>query len=371
MNKQIRKKKKNYISKFILLIILYGNFILLYFNNKNKTFEFLSNYIYKNSYRNNSFEFFHNYKNKIKTFEFLIYHEFNTRINKQINLDYETFDFAVIKSPCKFCGLFSAYISFLGCIRKYMIQGFIPILELESYKNVINGFIVHPLKGNPWEYYFNQPFGYQYSNIKKKAKNIKYFECFTNIKPEEDIFLNKEEMNFWHNFASKYIPIKNEIIKESNYIISRIFNESRNVLGVLLRGTDYVAKKPYGHPIPPKTKDVIKDARLLDNKNKYDWIFLATEDNFIREEFLRAVGNKVKCLLNKSKLYYNYSKKQYLAYNIEFKTNTEFNKIYLLNIIILSKCLDFLAARTTGTIGVFVLTKGFRNYKVYNLGHYK
>ena len=66
-----------------------------------------------------------------------------------------------------------------------------------------------------------------------------------------------------------------------------------------------------------------------------------------------------------------YSKKQYLAYNIDFKINKEYNKIYLLNIIILSKCLDFLAARTTGSIGVFVLTKGFRNYKVYNLGHYK
>ena len=178
-------------------------------------------------------------------------------------------------------------------------------------------------------------------------------------------------MNYWHIFALKYIPIKNEIIKESNNIIKRIFNKSRNVLGVLLRGTDYVTKKPYRHPIPPKTKDVIKDVKLLDNKNKYDWIFLTTEDNFIRDEFLRAVGIKVKCLLNKNKINYNYSKKQFLAYNIDFKINTEFNKIYLLNIIILSKCLDFLAARTTGTMGVFVLTKGFRNYKVYNLGYYK
>jgi hypothetical protein len=178
-------------------------------------------------------------------------------------------------------------------------------------------------------------------------------------------------MNFWHIFANKYIPIKNEILKESNYVMNRIFNKSKNILGVLLRGTDYVAKKPYKHAIPPKTKDAIKDVKLLDNKNKYDWIFLATEDNFIREEFLRKVGIKAKCFLNKNKINYNYSKKQFLAYNIDFKINTNFNKIYLLNIIILSKCLDFLTARTTGAIGVFVLTKGFRNSKVYNLGYYK
>ena len=333
MNKSIGKKRKNYILKLILLIILFRNFILLYFNNKNKTFELFRNY----SYRNNSFEFFQNYKNKIKTFEFLIYYEFNTKKNRQINLDYENFNFAIIKTKCIFCGLFSAYISFLGCIRKYIIQGFIPILELESYKNAINGFIVDRLKVNPWEYYFNQPFGYQYSDIKKKAKNIKYFACNSNIRPDESIFLNKEAMNYWHNFANKYIPIKIEIIKESNYIIRRIFNKSRNVLGVLLRGTDYVAKKPFRHPIPPKTKDVIKDVKLLDNKNKYDWIFLATEDNFIREEFLRAVGVKVKCLLNRNKINYNYSKKQFLAYNIDFKKNTEFNKIYLLSFIFQNK----------------------------------
>ena len=46
-----------------------------------------------------------------------------------------------------------------------------------------------------------------------------------------------------------------------------IFKKSRNVLGVLLRGTDYLTKKPHKHAIPPKTSDVIKDVKLLDKKN--------------------------------------------------------------------------------------------------------
>ena len=243
----------------ILLLILYGNLILVNFINKNKTFELLLKYRYKNktlelfknySFNNNSFEFLENYEYKIKTFQFLIEHEFNVKINKQIDLDYKNINFAVIQAPCIVCGLFSNYIIFLGCIRKYMIQGFIPILEVESYKNAINGFIVDPLKGNPWEYYFNQPFGYQYSNIKNKAKNIKYIKCHSEIRPNKGIFLNKKTANFWHNFANQYMPIKDEIIKESNFIISKIFKKSRNLLGVLLRGTDYVAKKPYAHSIP-------------------------------------------------------------------------------------------------------------------------
>jgi hypothetical protein len=155
--------QRNLIFKmlFLIFMIFYRNLILCYNNNK------------------------------IKTFEFLISHQFNDfKINKQIDLDYENNNFAVIKrSSCPTSGLFSNYIRFLGCIRKYMIQGFIPIFELESYKNTINGFIVNPLKGNPWESYFNQPFNYKYNDIKSKAKNIKNFECKPKIRPNYKIFL--------------------------------------------------------------------------------------------------------------------------------------------------------------------------------------
>lgn len=314
------------------------------------------------------------YNKKIKTIEFLIDHQFNNfQINNNINLDNENISFAIIKrTSCPICGLFSNYIVYLGCLRKYMIQGFIPIFDLESYQNTINGFMDNQLKGNPWEYYFNQPFGFRYKDVIHKARNIKYFECIGSEKrPDPDIFLNKESMDYWHNMADKYIPIKNKILKQSNKIIKKLFKDSKNVLGVLLRGTDYIAKKPFMHPIPPKTKDVIKDVKLLDYKNKYDWIFLATEDRNIRQEFIRAIGVKAKYLLNKSEIFYNYTNKDFLSQNINFKNNIEFNQNYLLNIIILSKCLDFISARTSGTIGVFVLTKGFRNYNVYNLGYYK
>ena len=314
------------------------------------------------------------YSNKIKTFEYLIKeHNNDFKINKPTNFDYYSFNFAIIRrTRSRSSGLFSDYKYFLGCLRHFLIQGFVPIIDLESYKNSINGFRIKHLKGNPWEYYFKQPFGYKYRIVKKKAKNIKYFECKLNwIIPSPKIFINKKSMNYWHNMAIKYVPIKKEIIKKSNNIINRIFNESRNILGVLLRGTDYITRKPKGHAIPPKTEDVIKDAKILDDKYKYDWIFLATEDNIIRQDFITAMGKKVKYLLNKNNITYNYTKKKLLAYNINFRRNINYHKIYLLNIIILSKCLDFLGAITSGTVGVFMITEGFRNSKVYNLGHYK
>ena len=174
MNIKIRKKIKILI---LLELIIFGYLIILHYNNHNnwiKVFDYLQYYI-----------------NKIKAFKIIIEKQKTFQINIKIDLDYENVNFAVIRrAACPTCGLFSNYIVYLGCIRKYSNEGFIPILELESYKNIINGFKVDPTKGNPWEYYFNQPFGYEYNNIIRKKKNIKHFECqLNNIRPNPDIYL--------------------------------------------------------------------------------------------------------------------------------------------------------------------------------------
>ena len=77
----------------------------------------------------------------------------------------------------------------------------------------------------------------------KKSKKFKYVQCYHGKKgPDFDIFSNNKKREYWHNIANKYIPIKSEIFKEANYKFNLLFNNSINVLGVLIRGTDYIAK---------------------------------------------------------------------------------------------------------------------------------
>ena len=52
------------------------------------------------------------------------------------------------------------------------------------------------------------------------------------------------------------------------------------------------------------------------------------------------------------------------------KIDTSFIKIYLINIIILSKCLDAIVSREGGSLVSFILNKGFRYIIAYNLGYY-
>ena len=109
----------------------------------------------------------------------------------------------------------------------------------------------------------------------------------------------------------------------------------------------------------------------MDKKYKYDWIFIATEDNIIRNKFIKEFGDKLKYLLPKENIQYNYANNTYLTFNQGIKVNLENLNIYLINIIILSKCIDIITSRTNGSIGIFILTEGFRYNKVYYLGLYR
>ena len=128
--------------------------------------------------------------------------------------------------------------------------------------------------------------------------------------------------------------------------------------------------KPKGFPIPPKAEEMIEDAKKMNNENNYDFIFLVTEDNIIREKFHNEFGKKIKFLKMPKNIEYNYNGTKYFSSNKNAQ-GIEYQKIYLFNIIILSQCIDVISARTYGAAAAFILSeKGFRNSLVYNLSEY-
>ena len=297
----------------------------------------------------------------------------NNRKKNNFNINYilkYQNKFIVIKHRCKTCGLFTFFNTFLDCINTFINKGYIPIIDLLSYPNIFNGFNVSSLNKNPWEFFFEQPFGFSLESVKKNAHYITYFDynyTICNLYGRKNIFYNKATLDYWHTIALKYIPIKKEIIKESNYIRKKLFKNCKNILGILLRGTDYISLKPKNHPIQPNTEIVIKDVIKQLKKNKYDYIFLTTEDQIILKKFIIRFGSKLKYLKNKN-INYNYTQKTLLAYNKNILGNFDFQKIYLINIIILSSCIDIISSIAGGASGAFVLSKGYRYVKLYYLG---
>ena len=296
--------------------------------------------------------------------------QFNNDFEINKTLDYETKTFGIItRKDCPPCGLFSYYSLHLGCILIYLSQGYIPIIDVRSFPNAFNGHNTHSPQNkiNPWEVLFNQPFGYTLDEVKKNAKKIEDLSCsWTNMAPAEGhVYSNQLTLEFYREMSRKYMSIKKEIMDEANITWEKLFGNTKNVLGALGRGTDFVSLNPDGHSIPPSTEKMIEDVKKMDEKNKYDWIYLATEDDDIRNKFKKEFGKKLKMVQDKNIDYTG----GYIGDNPNLQ-GIEFQKLYLLSMIILSKCIDVVVARCSGAMGAFIFSEGFRESIVYFLGQY-
>ena len=97
--------------------------------------------------------------------------------------------------------------------------------------------------------------------------------------------------------------------------------------------------------------------------------FLGTEDNDIRDAFIKKFGHKLKYLLPDKKISYN-SGDGLITYNRDVYGNMNFLKTYLYNVVILSRCIDIILSRTSGAAGVYIMSNGYRNKIVYYMGEY-
>ena len=274
--------------------------------------------------------------------------------------DYTTKKFAIFRRrECFDCGLFSFYIVHLGCIQHYLSYGYMPIADLKSFKNKFNR--GNRSVDNPWELFFYQPYNYTLEEVKKYSKHYKYFQCTHSFNRPNDfkIYYQNYSLHYWHDFAKKYMPVKNDIMNEAKIIMQNFFGNSKNILGVMIRGTNYVALRPKGHSIQPTVEQVISDVKIYDKQYKYDFIFFATEDETIRNKFVPEFDNRLKILFQKD--FKNINK---FSENVNKKLNSVKN--YVLNIVILSKCLDIITSRCCGAAAIFILTNRFRHIRIYN-----
>lgn len=291
---------------------------------------------------------------------------FHERYKELIN--YENNLFVIITVECDSCGILWFFKNYLGCSMFWIEKGYIPIIDLNSFPNIFNKYNKSFSNINPWELYFNQPFGYSLNEVKKNAKNLTKVICKNYNLPNYTIYNNYVSMEYWHNMAKKYIPIKRNILEEAEKIRFNLFKSSKDILGVLIRGTDYIKLKPGGHYIPPTPEIIFKDITNFEKLHHYSYIFVTTEDNEIRKKFIDKFKKRIKYF---APLFYNVSSEKLIAHNKDIiQNNLKYMKIYLINIILLSKCRDIIVSRTSGSIGAFILTDGFRYNKVYNLGLY-
>ena len=283
----------------------------------------------------------------------------------------------IIRRRANAVGLFSHFITVAGHIRRAFLNGWIPVVDMQNYSNP---YLAPEKLGkeNSWEYYFEQPLRIGLEEA-YNSENVVLSSGVPVARPQwrgMNIYDNKNVgLAHWRALVKfGILRVKESLHQEILEERKKLFAPNDRVLGVLLRGTDYVALKPNNHPIPPSPEFVIdfivKKIRLW----KCNKIFLATEDKSIVQHFKDTFGDGFGdfCkILNREYVDYTESATGVSVIRID-RENDHFlqGKDYLTQIVILSTCKSFVTARCSGAAGVMLLGENFENTFAFDLGVY-
>jgi len=176
------------------------------------------------------------------------------------------FFYVIKRSPG--AGFFSNLIYVLKSIEYAEQKNFIPIIDMENFKNKYSEKKNIKNIKNYWEVCFEKINNYKLDEV-YNSKNV-YFSN-NNIK----VSLNDYKRKKIKDLFIKYVKIKKEILLESENFIKQNFINYK-VAGFHLRGTDQ--KYSPGHALP---FSLIKATRIIDYNLKvlkYDKIFIVTDE---------------------------------------------------------------------------------------------
>lgn len=282
--------------------------------------------------------------------------------------------FYVIGFPRDKDGLLFIILCNLSHISYALEKGYIPVVDLQNYDNQY----LEPEsfgKDNSWEYYFDQPMGFTLNTI-KKSKNIilsnKMQMPNLDYRIDFYIFGNQERILYFRKNFHTYIKFNKTTTDFISNEYEHIMAGKERVLGVLCRGTDYLLKKPSGHPRQPDPIEVIGMAKKIIDEKNCGYLYLATEDEDIYSLFKKNFGNRL--LINSQKRYTS-SELNNVQYISQIQNRRKRDKYfsgleYLSSLNILSKCTCFIGGRTAGTIGVYLMTNGFEYDYTWDNGFY-
>ena len=267
-------------------------------------------------------------------------------------------------------GLMSYTNNFLGHIVYAVEQGYIPVVDMKNFKNTY----LEPEdigKKNAWELFYKQPTEFSLEEA-YESQNV----IISNGQPSPFRLVDEDSnmLEEWHEYWHKYIHFTEETENIINQEYKKIINKEDVVLGVNIRGTDYVSLQQPGLPIQPKVEELMIEARKWMEKYKCNKIFLCCEDQLIVDQFRSEFKNK---LVTNERKFYRKTTGDEPVTDITFeRANDRYLRgiEYLTTIGILSKCDYLLGGLSGATLSAQLirpLGKPYKDMYIYKLGHIK
>lgn len=269
-------------------------------------------------------------------------------------------------------GLFSYFITIIGGIAYADKKGYIPVVDM---KNCPNTYLFDDELGkiNAWEYFFAQPGGISLDDALSCRKYILGPDTASHPRPSQGakFFYNQDgKLDYWREICKKYIKFSQPVIdgleREKTKLVGK------KVIGVYLRGTDYVALRPHAHPIQPEPEMVIAKTQEFMNTKGYNAVYLTTEDKRILAKFRDAFGESL-ILTDREYVDFDYDSKEYATMYSTHRTNDKYLQglEYLVSMLLLRECQGLITSIASGPTGLICLAGEFEDLYVYDLGYYE
>ncbi len=289
-------------------------------------------------------------------------------------------------------GLMTQMICVLGWLRYAQSNQFTLVVDMTSEENIYSDGTI-----NSWERFYLQPMCNssmgvrQIEEIKQTASfaicpklvrhNLRYDWKYRNISkiikptitfPLPRDYKNRPELHReFSELYAKYIRYQPNIYEYINREYTELLGGKGCILGVLMRGTDYVQSKPFMHPIQPNIEQVFELIDKMKETYNWDYIYLATEElNFSLLLNKRYPGK----VIENKRSYYDGDYSHQWLYSI-LKESDDKAYIsgleYLSSIYILSKCDLLSGGLCGGTQAALIMNGGkYKAIELFDSGDY-
>lgn len=199
--------------------------------------------------------------------------------------------FLVFRVTCeiKNNGFMNFYNSVVEMYYYAKQQGYELVVDMKNYFSLYTEIESYGQK-NTWEDFFKQPSAYSLEEV-YRSKNVilsKWNTYPMQIEPYSSYYKQIHQIARTCGKNIEYSDLfKNFLLREMKKI------KNKKILGVLARGTSYFVMRPKGHPIPTETNKFIANVEKMMADNNYEYVYLATEDKLIFEQFKLKFGEKL------------------------------------------------------------------------------
>lgn len=200
--------------------------------------------------------------------------------------------FYVIRNPQDSMGLFAAINYVVYHLEKAMLNGYEPVVDWQYYPNKYFSEDKDVGRVNVWEIFFRQTTDISLKDV-YNSKNVVMSSGDWDAAALGEVS-NPDRLKKSHEIYQRYIHLNKDMEKKVEKEARRVGVFEHNVLGVKIRGTDFITTQPKDHS---KVFDAELAIEKIEEKNQvwgeFDRIYLSTEDVDILNEMKKYYGERL------------------------------------------------------------------------------